>query len=96
MCTCCIRSPEILLADTQLLDSFINSATVYKAMSPLSLQVVLAAAAIVGSADAAALNCTSRYQAVLQQALSIKQSCGIMEFKDCCQVQYVTSPNNTS
>ena len=62
------------------------------------VHVVVAAisAAIVGSADAAALNCTGRYQAVLQQALSIKQSCGIMEFKDCCQVQYVTSTNNTS
>ena len=58
------------------------------AMSPLYLLVVLGAtaAAIVSSADAAALNCTGRYQAVLQQALSIKQECGNMEYEDCCQV----------
>ena len=58
-------------------------------MSPLCLLVVLgAAAAIVGSADAAELgNCATHYQDILQQALSIKEMCGIIDFKDCCQVR---------
>ena len=65
-------------------------------MSIRYMVVVVAAisAAIVGSADATALNCTGRYQAVLQQALSIKQSCGIIDFKDCCQVQYAHCIHN--
>ena len=65
-------------------------------MSIRYMVVVVAAisVAIVGSADAAALNCTGRYQDVLQQALSIKEDCGIIDFKDCCQV-HVTTNNNS-
>ena len=49
--------------------------------------VLVAAAAIVGGADAVVVNCTGRYQAVLQQAHKIRDECGTIEFKDCCQVR---------
>ena len=60
-------------------------------MSPLYLLVALGAtvAAIVGSADAAGLNCSERYQDVLDEAFSIKLECGIIDFKDCCQVHFL-------
>ena len=49
---------------------------------------VLLVAALVSDVSALSLNnCTARYQAALEEALTIKEQCEGAAFYDCCQVR---------
>ena len=49
---------------------------------------VLLVAALVSDVSALPLNnCTARYQAALEEALTLKEQCEEAAFYDCCQVR---------
>ena len=52
------------------------------------LTVLLVVAALVSDVSALPLNnCTARYQAALEEALTLKEQCEGAAFYDCCQVR---------
>ena len=57
-------------------------------MSMLRCLTVLLVAALVSDVSALPLNnCTARYQAALEEVLTIKEQCKGAAFYDCCQVR---------
>ena len=60
----------------------------FVSMYLLRCLTVLLVAALVSDVSALSLNnCTSRYQAALEEALTIKEQCEGAAFYDCCQVR---------
>ena len=58
------------------------------AMSLLRCLTVVLVGALVSDVSALPLNnCTARYQAALEEALTIKEQCKGAAFYDCCQVR---------
>ena len=42
--------------------------------------------AVLSTVQAAPLNCTTQYQAALQQVLDLKETCSEAAYRDCCEV----------
>ena len=57
----------------------------------LTLYLVLALAVI---ARAAPNNCSTQYQAALQQVLDLKETCSEAVYKDCCEVSKKLGPHH--
>ena len=61
---------------------------IFAVMYLLSCLTVLLVAALVSDVSALSLNnCTARYQAALEEALTLKEQCEGAAFYDCCQVR---------
>ena len=52
------------------------------------LITVFLALLVASRAWAAPNNCTTQYQAALQQVLELKETCIEAVYKDCCEVSY--------
>ena len=46
--------------------------------------------ALVATVQAAPNNCSTKYQAALQQVLDLKETCSEAVYKDCCEVSQNT------
>ena len=58
--------------------------------SPTIMLITVILALVVASrAWAAPNNCTTQYQAALQQVLELKETCSEAVYKDCCEVSYM-------
>ncbi len=47
---------------------------------------IILSALILASAEGAPSNCGQTYQTLLQDLVTLKESCDVAAFKDCCQV----------
>ena len=56
---------------------------------PTTILITAFLALVVTVAWTAPDNCTTQYQAALQQVLELKETCSEAVYKDCCEVSYM-------
>ena len=54
--------------------------------------IILSVLFLVARVQVAPNNCSDQYQAALQQVLDVKEKCGEVAYKDCCEVGYHFRP----
>ena len=57
-------------------------------MDSPTILIFLALTVVTSKAWAAPSNCTTQYQAAIQQVLELKETCSEAVYKDCCEVNY--------
>ena len=57
-------------------------------MDSPAILIFLALTVVPSKAWAAPNNCTTQYQAAIQQVLELKETCSEAVYKDCCEVNY--------
>ena len=68
--------------------SLIKALSLTLSMDSPTILIFLALTVVISKAWAAPNNCTTQYQAAIQQVLELKETCNEAVYKDCCEVSY--------